>query len=303
MKNNLFTYATSELSQDAFICWLLSYAMKNSKEDEGLKECAKDFLKQFIGETNEKDFIVTEIERQVNHIDVLVTVNDNYKIIIEDKIFSSEHDDQLGRYMKIIKDEYKNCKGVYWKTGFQDDYNEVYKHGYLLMDRNNILKTLKKYLNKTNNNIFHDYYDFWCNYENEANKYKELKLIEWDWDKDNNKYKDKGQFLAFCEYMKNELKKLNSSVNYGIVNPPNGNWFYAIYGNGKEIVNSDKNRILIYLQFEINNDQIKLCLKSSYENVENSKISQIRDSLMYVDNEYRFEKYGFKKPKRVRTWI
>ena len=29
MKNNIFSYATGELSQDAFICWLMSYAMKN----------------------------------------------------------------------------------------------------------------------------------------------------------------------------------------------------------------------------------------------------------------------------------
>ena len=27
MKNNLFSYATSELSQDAFICWLCSFAL------------------------------------------------------------------------------------------------------------------------------------------------------------------------------------------------------------------------------------------------------------------------------------
>lgn len=28
--NNLFGYATNELSQDAFICWLLSFAMEEN---------------------------------------------------------------------------------------------------------------------------------------------------------------------------------------------------------------------------------------------------------------------------------
>ena len=28
LKNNLFNYATSELSQDAFLCWLASYALE-----------------------------------------------------------------------------------------------------------------------------------------------------------------------------------------------------------------------------------------------------------------------------------
>lgn len=36
LKNNLFEYATSELSQDAFICWLASYAHDEAEKDEAL---------------------------------------------------------------------------------------------------------------------------------------------------------------------------------------------------------------------------------------------------------------------------
>ncbi len=36
MENNLFTYAYKELSQDAFICWLMSYAKVNAEEDKAL---------------------------------------------------------------------------------------------------------------------------------------------------------------------------------------------------------------------------------------------------------------------------
>lgn len=36
LKNNLFEYATSELSQDAFICWLASYAHEEAEKMQRL---------------------------------------------------------------------------------------------------------------------------------------------------------------------------------------------------------------------------------------------------------------------------
>lgn len=40
--NNLFRYATSELSQDAFICWLVSFALReNEGVDKVLTQCAR----------------------------------------------------------------------------------------------------------------------------------------------------------------------------------------------------------------------------------------------------------------------
>ena len=39
--NNMFKYATKELSQDAFICWLINYI--NTDEEE-YKSVAKDFI-------------------------------------------------------------------------------------------------------------------------------------------------------------------------------------------------------------------------------------------------------------------
>ena len=55
MKNNLFYWATGELSQDAFICWLMSYAMKDSKEDAVIKACAQEFLWMFIKKSSSED--------------------------------------------------------------------------------------------------------------------------------------------------------------------------------------------------------------------------------------------------------
>ena len=42
---NLFSFATSELSQDAFLCWFLSWAdSKYEKLDASLHHCARGFI-------------------------------------------------------------------------------------------------------------------------------------------------------------------------------------------------------------------------------------------------------------------
>lgn len=49
---NLFKFATSELSQDAFICWLLSWAEKDYKvgsdKQQALNELANNTLALFL---------------------------------------------------------------------------------------------------------------------------------------------------------------------------------------------------------------------------------------------------------------
>ena len=86
MKNtNLFKYATSELSQDAFLCWLFSHATKESwNVDPVIRNCAIDFLEEILVS---KDFswsessYVSEIKKQYKNIDVLIRIDDIYIII------------------------------------------------------------------------------------------------------------------------------------------------------------------------------------------------------------------------------
>ena len=88
MKNNLFSYATSELSQDAFLCWLLSFSLEDAKSDIALQLCSKEILKLFVPELRDQPFVLANIEQQFMHIDVLLTItagNQIYKIAVEDK--------------------------------------------------------------------------------------------------------------------------------------------------------------------------------------------------------------------------
>ena len=129
MKNNLFSYATSELSQDAFICWLLSFLLKDSRVEPALKACAGALVGEFIPQLKGEEIYADSIKRQFKSIDILLTINGKYKVIIEDKTFSSEHDSQLKRYKDHIQKEYPdfNVICIYFKTGFQSDLREIEK--------------------------------------------------------------------------------------------------------------------------------------------------------------------------------
>lgn len=103
---NLFHYGRKELSQDAMICWILVWA---NKEYAGvnfkLHETGRKFARTLFFKHNE--FVPEEISKvvvkqQVSGIDVLVTVNDKFVILIEDKTDSGRHGNQLVRYHKEI---------------------------------------------------------------------------------------------------------------------------------------------------------------------------------------------------------
>lgn len=122
IKQNIFTYATSELSQDAFIAWLC--ANYDSKE---LGEVSKKFIGLLAGESDGDATKISDVEvkKQHNHIDVLVLYKIDGKqkvLVVEDKTYTKEHDDQIIRYVTEIKKEYKTLPDdafscAYYKTG------------------------------------------------------------------------------------------------------------------------------------------------------------------------------------------
>lgn len=137
IRNSLFSFATSELSQDAFICWCLNWFNDDSKP--ALQEMAKKIITRL---TNIEKIFSVEILRQFSRkvkvdnesvhvkIDVLVIVNNDIAVIIEDKTYSNEHDQQIARYKKGLQEIYKDKPlskiiTVYWKTGFYNDWDNV----------------------------------------------------------------------------------------------------------------------------------------------------------------------------------
>ena len=107
-RNNIFNFVTSELSQDAFICWLCNWVNFDdndlSEDEKKLKVLATDFIEKMSGEKLGDRKV--NIKRQYQKIDVLLEIqnktefitNENEKnpvvdiyVIIEDKVGTGLH--------------------------------------------------------------------------------------------------------------------------------------------------------------------------------------------------------------------
>jgi hypothetical protein len=192
---NIFNYATSELSQDAFIAWLLSWSNKEYKtENKQLHQLGLDFLQSLLAKQNIviSEISNLEIKTQFYKIDVFVSFqmdNRHYGVIIEDKVHTIDHNNQLERYINKIKE--LNSKTVivpvYFKTGYQHCYKDVIKnkyHPYTIKDFIEVLDNGKNIKNA----VLSSYYQYILEKEKEYNlaeiSYKEYKnqpIEKWDW--------------------------------------------------------------------------------------------------------------------------
>lgn len=297
MKNNIFKYATGELSQDAFICWLMSYAMSDSEIDDGLTECARDFIRQFIPDfPQEETPYVTRIQRQYKFIDVLVTVNDQYIIVIEDKTFTKEHDDQLTKYLNLIKEEnpQKRVYGVFFKIGFQGNLSNVKKSHYLPYGREKILQTMGKYISLVTNRIFLDYYEYVDNFNQQASLFQTKKISEWDWQ----------QINGFYDYINKNIQSFNMrnmKSDYGYVANPSGG-FYGMWLCNDTYKFVEDSKYELYIQLEFVGGNLNICYKASVKDKGQKLTGDIRDRLIWVKNNNEWiniaDKYNFTKPNR-----
>jgi hypothetical protein len=187
---NLFDYATSELSQDAFLTWLIQWADKDYKDlDISLNSCAKLFVQELLGESPNYKIENVQAGRQWNNIDVWALINEEYFIIIEDKKGTKEHSDQLNKYSKIAENHYKNSaikvKLVYFKMEEQGKYSDIKNAGFSIFVRTKMLEILNKYFENTNlekqNDIISDYFKNLKTLDNKINSYKVKPINEWHW--------------------------------------------------------------------------------------------------------------------------
>ncbi len=185
-KPNLFDYATSELSQDAFICWLLKWS--NPEYIEVSKElhlCGNEIIKTFFNKHNvEYPKVIESVEvfKQDKNIDVLCIVNGVYPIIIEDKTTTVEHSNQLIKYYEDIKNrayDLDKIIRIYFKTYDQSDYASIKEQDYEVFNRKDLLQILNKY--EIDNDIFNDFRNRMNEIQESVDSYKILPLDKWQW--------------------------------------------------------------------------------------------------------------------------
>ena len=62
--NNLFDFATSELSQDAFFCWSLNWLAVKEDTDDPYYKYGKAMLDLFLGDNKKVEYTDVHIKKQ-----------------------------------------------------------------------------------------------------------------------------------------------------------------------------------------------------------------------------------------------
>ena len=250
---NIFSFATSELSQDAMFAYLIKWAdPQNMDIDKEMCQLGQSFLGLL---TSSEKLIINSVEvgRQWRNIDIWVEINHDMILIIEDKTNTSIHDNQLERYREIIEDEYNGKRNIqlftYVKTGNEPKavLEEIKKKGYKTINRAQILAILNTY--RGNNPIVLNYKDSLQALEDATNSYINSPIDKWNGDA------WQGFYMNLEQYIEN--------FRWGYV--PIGD-FWGAWWHFKSPVNN-KN-IEMYLQFE----EAKMCIKICYDGPENKTI-------------------------------
>ena len=299
-RNNIFNFATSELSQDAFICWLCNWVNfddNNLSEDEKkLKALATEFIEKMIGEKLEDRKV--NIKRQYQKIDVLLEIQNKTEfitkgnninpivdmyVIIEDKVGTGLHSNQIERYRELISEKNEKDNGsrakikvVYYKIYDEDNMERLKENGVnVILGRENILELLKEYKDKINNSIFENYHNYLSNIETDVNSYEKKNLEDWN----------SNCYIGFFKELKNEKNLLEHAIgrqkdcSWGYVNNSSGGfmgmWWFPL---SEEKINkltetSDED---IYLQIEQYNQKNIIAIKYSVpkKNKNNKELSK-----------------------------
>ena len=244
-KPNLFDFATSELSQDAFVSWLLQWADPSCATiDSELNILGKKLL-SFMTGIPEKAIINVVVGRQWENIDIWIEINDDTFVVIEDKTGTSEHDNQLERYKSTAESYYAGKRDkfhyIYLKTGNEPLSTRKYiaSKGYRVITRKMILDVLDAYVGS--NDILIDFREHLKDIENETNSFKTKPMTDWSW------YAWQGFYM--------ELEKWYKNVYWEYVSNPSGGFLGAWWN----FINSETDDVKMYFQIE----QGKFCFKIS----------------------------------------
>ncbi|MFP7280465.1 hypothetical protein SFC11_14050 [Exiguobacterium indicum] len=282
MKPNIFDYATSELSQDAFLCWLLKWAEEGARShDPQLHTIANVFVKEVFDlhncQLNESIQSVC-IKRQFNSLDILAIINEKYAIMIEDKVFTSHHSDQLRRYLEMVKTHpetwYLKPVPIYYKIVEQGDYSDVTGAGYQIFTRTKMIEVLSGLDDSTTNDILNDYLKYLKQIDTSIESYKLLPITEWN----------SFSWQGFYRDLQKELK----NGKWGRVENARGG-FWAFWWKGDD---SQPH----YWQLE------ESMLKAKVEAADSQNIREYRDQCMQALLEYsQKNELNLSRPKSVRS--
>ena len=187
---NLYGFATKELAQDATIAYILAWAdPKYSESHCRLHTLGTELLRSLLG-TQDMDLPPIEtllVETQVDRIDILVRINPDQNanriiLIIEDKVSTAEHSNQIERYKEAAKNRYSGhydqLVAVYLKTGNESKASLPSENICGRFLRRDLLDILDNFQD-TQNTIVDDFRTHLQNWENNTNSWKSKSYCKW----------------------------------------------------------------------------------------------------------------------------
>lgn len=284
---NLFSYATSELSQDAFISWLLAWADDKYKQEYSeMNAIARNLLEVFfakhgLGSLPEK--IEITVNRQYKNIDVYCTINNEFFLIIEDKVGTKQHSKQLERYKELIEKELPEGGKlllIYYQTGNQSSYAPVEAANYVPINRSHLLAVFESAAGvsaQKTNNILEDYVEHLRKLEDRFLAYK-------------NKPEDKWGYYAWQGFFTELQVQLNQGNWKHVSNPAGG--FQGFWWSFLKFEDHH-----IYLQVEANKKRVDLVFKVNSFDKDNRKAIRNKASKKIIE---LFDGSDFKVRKPAR---
>lgn len=254
---NFFEFASDERSQDAFICWLLSWAKPEMKEKNvPLHETGRDFVRSLAERHGYAPPDLGAVERvhyQYKQADVVARLGGSTALLIEDKVGTGAHSGQLGRYRSALQEEFDEVLPIFLKTRDQSDYEHAREEGYEPFLREDLLEVLQRGGGDSGvgNDIFHDYLSHLRFIQDTVESFENKPVGQWP----------EAAWKGFYQLLQDELGE--GSWNY-VANPSGG--FMAFYWHSFGSGGSEQ-----YLQLE----EEKLCFKISVD--EEGRYSELRD--------------------------
>lgn len=162
-KFNIFTALkldNAEIRHSNFLAWLMNPRESHEIGDYFLKEFLKTAIKDFLQDERikikpqdilDKRFYECEIRREDNNIDILIINPDTkFLCLIENKVWSGEHSQQLERYAEYVKKQFKGYKKLHiFLTPNPDSDNKVLERGeafYIQMGYEQVIEAIEKTL-------------------------------------------------------------------------------------------------------------------------------------------------------------
>lgn len=235
---NLFANAVKELSQDAFVVWLLQWAdPKHKSANPALNELAQQFVRLCVQDEKLGDIVSVNAWRQQEHIDVFAVVNETHVLVIENKLFTTDHSDQLERYQEYVRENYegKEHSFIFLTLGNIENSHKlnIKSTGYSIIDRGVLLSLLKDHASSSP--IVNDFYRYVGDIEAQTQAWNDPEML-----KSNNLTKE-GFFIELEKCVKDSI-----SISY----VPNRSGGFKCFKTDKSWYESEKMSTGAFIQIE-----------------------------------------------------